>query len=131
MIFMFSIVAGLQCSVISYLARFLNFSCLGPQRVGFSWCVCALLCVCVVKGWRPLSPVSCPHWPVLVRICILSSSHVLLFCCCYFSFFGCPAAYGVPGPGIRSKLQLQCMVQQLQICNPLCQAGEQTYVAVL
>lgn len=36
----FPIVAGLQCSVISYLARFLNFSCLGPQRVGFSWCGC-------------------------------------------------------------------------------------------
>lgn len=37
-----------------------------------------------------------------------------------FYFFGHPAAYGVPGPGIRSKLQLP----QCQILNQLRWAGE-------
>ena len=42
-------------------------------------------------------------------------------------------AYGVPGPGIRSKLQLQAMPQlwQCQILNPLCWAGDQTCIPVL
>ena len=36
-------------------------------------------------------------------------------------------AYGVPGPGIRSGLQLQPKLQlgQHWILNPLCQAGDQ------
>ena len=44
-----------------------------------------------------------------------------------FFFFGCPEVYGVPRPGIRSELQLwQCW-----ILNPLCWAGDQTWVPVL
>ena len=48
-------------------------------------------------------------------------------------FFTCLAAYGVPGSGIRSKLQLQPMLhlQQCQILNPLYQAGDGTLVPAL
>ena len=48
--------------------------------------------------------------------------HFYLF---FFSFFGCPMAYGIPGPGIRSKLQLRPKPQlwQLQIPNTLCWWG--------
>ena len=40
-------------------------------------------------------------------------------------FFGCPVAYGVPGPGIRSKPRLwpQLQLQQCWILNPVCRAG--------
>ena len=43
----------------------------------------------------------------------------------FFFFFGHPMAYGVPGPGIRSKPQLQPKPQlwQCWILNPLCWAG--------
>ena len=63
------------------------------------------------------------------RLCLRSLS-----CCCflYFSFYfsGCPKAYGVSRPGIRSELQLQPKPQlrRCQILNPLCQAGDQTCV---
>ena len=48
-------------------------------------------------------------------------------------FFGCLAAYGVSRPGIRSKLQVQPkpQLQQCQILNPLCRAGDQTCVPAL
>ena len=42
----------------------------------------------------------------------------------FFFFFFCrPETYGVPGPGIRSKLQLWSISQLpwCPICNPLCQ----------
>ena len=50
----------------------------------------------------------------------------------FFFFFGHPATYGVPRPGIRSELQLQPKLQQLQrqILNPLCQTEDQTCVPV-
>ena len=40
----------------------------------------------------------------------------------FFPLWGCPAAYGVPGPGIRSAPQLQPMwqLQHQQILNPQC-----------
>ena len=43
----------------------------------------------------------------------------------FFSFFGCHTAYGVPGPGIRYKLQPlpNLKMGQHQIPNPLCWAG--------
>ena len=41
-----------------------------------------------------------------------------------FIFFGHSAAYGVPGPGIRSEPQLPPKLQQRQILNPLCWAGD-------
>ena len=51
---------------------------------------------------------------------------LVCFVFCFF-FFGHPMAYGVPGPGNRSKLQLwpvllppQCLIRSF---NPLCQAG--------
>ena len=55
-------------------------------------------------------------------------SLLLLYIYIYFFFFGCPMAYGISGPGIRSKPQLQHKLQlwQCQILNPLCQAGDQT-----
>jgi len=51
-----------------------------------------------------------------------------LFCFCF-----CFLAYGVPGPGVRSELQLgpKLQLQQSQILNPLCWAGDQTWVSVL
>ena len=47
-----------------------------------------------------------------------------------FFFIGHPAVYGVPRPGIKSKLELQPMPQlwQCQPLNPLCQAGGGTRV---
>ena len=50
-----------------------------------------------------------------------------------FFIFGCPTPYGVPRPGIRSKLQTQPKPQlrQCRILNPLCRAGDRTYVPVL
>ena len=49
-----------------------------------------------------------------------------LFIKIFFLFFGPPAAYGVPRPGIRSELQFQCMPQlwQHQILSSLCQASD-------
>ena len=46
----------------------------------------------------------------------------------FFLFFGCPAAYGIPRPGIISQIQLQPKPQlwQCQIPNPLCWAGAGT-----
>ena len=43
-------------------------------------------------------------------------------------FFGRPQAYGVPGPGIRLEPQLQpkLQLQQRQMLNHLCQAGDRT-----
>uniref|UniRef100_A0A8D1HGC3 sphingolipid 4-desaturase n=1 Tax=Sus scrofa TaxID=9823 RepID=A0A8D1HGC3_PIG len=38
----------------------------------------------------------------------------------FFLFFGCPEAYGVSGPGVRSQIQWR----QCQILNLLCQAGD-------
>ena len=46
-----------------------------------------------------------------------------------FSFFGHPMAYGVPGPGIRSKLWLQ--PRQCWILNPLFQARDHTCILEL
>ena len=52
-------------------------------------------------------------------------SHCNLFFCFLFSFFGCPVAYGVPGPGIRSEPQSWPKPQLWQhwILNPLCRLG--------
>ena len=48
-------------------------------------------------------------------------------------FFGRLAAYGVPGPGIRSKPQLRPKPQLCQrgILKALCQAGDRTYMPAL
>ena len=48
----------------------------------------------------------------------------------FFSFLGCPMAYGVPGPGMRSELQLQPKPElwPCRILNPLCRAGDWTCV---
>ena len=49
----------------------------------------------------------------------------------FFFHFSHPEAYGAPEPGIRSKLQLrpERQLQQCLILNPLCQAGDQTYIS--
>ena len=48
----------------------------------------------------------------------------------FFSHFGCPAAYGAPGPGIRFEPQFPPTPQlwQHQILNLLCQAEDQICV---
>ena len=48
----------------------------------------------------------------------------------FFSLFGCPAASGVPRPGIRSELRLRPKPQrqERQILNALCQARNRTCV---
>ena len=48
-------------------------------------------------------------------------------------FLGHLKTYGVPGPGIRSELQLRpkLQLQQCRILNPLCWAGDWTCVPVL
>ena len=53
--------------------------------------------------------------------------------CLQTFFFGCPQAYGVPRPGIRSEPQPQTksQLQQRQIPNPLCRARDRTRVPVL
>ena len=50
-----------------------------------------------------------------------------------FFLFGCPTAYGIPRPGIRSGLQFWPILQlwQCQILNPLCWAGDWTHVPAL
>ena len=55
------------------------------------------------------------------------------FFCFFFPFWATPQQYGVPGPGTVSELQLLPMLklQQHQILNPLCQAGDWTCVPVL
>ena len=52
---------------------------------------------------------------------------------CIYIYIGHPAAYGAPGPGIRSEPQLLPMPQlwQCQIPNPLCWARDQTYIPAL
>ena len=55
-----------------------------------------------------------------------SLSLSFFFFCFPFSFFGRPAAYVVPGSGIRSELQLwpKAQLWQCQVLNPLCRAGD-------
>ena len=53
---------------------------------------------------------------------------LLLFYFYLFFFFGCPAAYEVPGTGIRSEPQLQ---PKPQILNLLCQADRRTWIPAL
>ena len=50
-----------------------------------------------------------------------------------FCFFSCPKVYGVPGSGIRSKLELWPMpqLQQCWILNPLCWARDGTCIPAL
>ena len=52
-----------------------------------------------------------------------------------FFIFGCPEAYGVPGPGIRSEPQSQPKLQLRQcqswILNPRCRARARTCVPAL
>ena len=62
--------------------------------------------------------------------CLNSDSGFLFFFflsfLCFPPLFGCPRAYGVSGPGIRSKLKLgsKPQLRQCQILNPLGQAGD-------
>ena len=51
----------------------------------------------------------------------------------FFFHFGHPRAYGVPRPGIWSKLQVQPMpqLQQCWILNPLCHTRDQTCIPVV
>ena len=46
----------------------------------------------------------------------------------YLFIFGCPTAYGVPRPGMRTELQLppKLQLQQYWNFNPLCQPGIQS-----
>ena len=66
----------------------------------------------------------------LINVSQVSFQKFLCMCVCkyglLFSFLAAPAAYGVPGPSIKSELQLQPMpqLQQHRILNPLCQAGD-------
>lgn len=50
----------------------------------------------------------------VILYCCSVCSLPFLFCfvflflfCLFLGFFGCPAAYGVPGPGMRPEMQLQ------------------------
>ena len=63
----------------------------------------------------------------------LSVSGISLSKFFFFSFFSCPAAYGVPRPGIRSKPRSgpKSQLWQCWILNPLCQAGDLTCVPLL
>ena len=57
-----------------------------------------------------------------------------IFCTFFFFFiFGYHTAYGVPRPAIRSEVQLQPkpQLQQCEILNPLCWAGDWTWVLEL
>ena len=57
---------------------------------------------------------------------------MLSFLFFFFFFFSRPTPYGVPRPGIKSKLELQPTLQlwQQQILNPLHRVGDQTLVPV-
>ena len=50
---------------------------------------------------------------------LMDTDYLWKTCFVLFFFFGCPMPCGVPGPGIRSELQLH----PCQILNPLCWAG--------
>lgn len=64
------------------------------------------------------------RWHLIVRFC--------LFVCLFF-FFGHLGAHGVPGPGIRSRLQWwpTWQLRQHQILSPLCWVRDQTCVLML
>ena len=69
-----------------------------------------------------------PFLHILANTC-----YFLSFFFSFFFFFGCPATYGVPSPGIRSEPQLRLTPQlwQCQTLNPLCWVGDQTCIPVL
>ena len=77
---------------------------------------------------------SLTHWatrefPCLAFLCISDITQFFFGGGCLFLFFifGCPTAYRVPRPGVRSKLQSQPnpQLQHCQILNPLGWAGDQ------
>ena len=92
---------------------------------------------------KPLLPKHLCHWPsswgqTLVRPgCsgfmeflssewlenLLKVTGALFFLLFIFLIFGCPSAYGLPGPGIRSHPQFQPKLRQHWILNPPCRAG--------
>ena len=80
-----------------------------------------------IPGSLPTTPLV----PLDAAICVFLMFHeltILFFF--FFLFFGCPEAYGVPGPGIGSKPLLQPIpqLQQCQILNLLCGAKDRTFI---
>ena len=73
--------------------------------------------VCIIQTYFVIISTLAAHWNYLEN----------------FFLFGCLVAYGVPGPGIRSEIQLWLMPQpsQQRILNLLCWAGDWTCVPVL
>ena len=57
---------------------------------------------------------------------------LIIFIIIIIIIIGSPVAFGVPGPGIRSEPHLRPMLklQQCQILNPPCRAGDQTCVCL-
>ena len=92
---------------------------------------------CSLRQWQILNPVSKARG----QTCILMSSQTLrwvlkfltmspfdFFFFFFFLFWLPPGHMEVPGPGIESKSELRPrpQLQQHQILNPLCWAGDQT-----
>ena len=69
------------------------------------------------------------HLAYMLSIHVVTNGRISLV----FFFFGCPVAYRVPWPGIRSESQLwpKPQLRQWQILKWLCWAGDQTCVPVL
>ena len=69
----------------------------------------------------------------ILRECRNAQGFFSFFLLFSFFSFGCPMAYGVPRPGIRSELQLRPRLQlwPCWILNPLCRAMDQTCVPAL
>ena len=75
---------------------------------------------------------------VLQRLCQsccirVRTANIGVFFFCLFLIFDHPMPYGVPGPEVRSEMQLppKLQLQQYQILNPMSWAGNWTWVPVL
>ena len=81
-----------------------------------------------VPGWQHGSREDTPgHFPGCIRGASLPFSFL------FFHFFGHPAAYGVPEPGIRSepKVPSKLKLRLRWTFNLLCQAGDRTCIPAL
>ena len=115
------VVQGTVWILTPRLSVFKNFDCkMGRKRTGINSSKLVLgIGIFLIRGGGRLAP----HDSIfeLLSFCFCSLSCHLIWSCLFSPFFGYPAAYGVPRPGIRSELQLgpKPQLRQHQILNPL------------
>ena len=84
------------------------------------------------QWWQRCGKTNCDLLFWIMKTSLILTSYFNFFFCFLFFFFGCPAAYGVPGQGSDSEPHLQPMQHRWQhwILNPLFLAGNQTCIPV-